>query len=675
MSGPVALWSWLSPVVIGGSALAFIALERLLPYRRGQRLLRPGFWNDLVGYALIQSYLLGLVIARFIGWMDGATGLSRLHLVSAWPVPLQVGFFVVTHDLYIYLFHRLQHHSAFLWRIHEAHHATADVDWLSGSRSHALEILINQTIEFAPLTLLGAAPEVALIKLTIDAVWGMFIHSNIDVRSGRLQLIFNGPEMHRWHHAVEIRDGINFATKLAVWDWWFRTACLPARKPVGYGLYEGSFPRGFLGQQAFAFRRPRGRPRRVGSTIGALETLRYRELLRLVATRALALAVLVGRLLLVLLATVPCTISRLVAGRSRAVTSGPARRNATPRILFICGTLNHTTQLHQVAAALPDFEHAFTWYYCDGVLEAFRRLGWLRSTALGDKLRARCLAYLHAHALPLDLGGERGHYDLVITCSDMTVPRNITSGSLVLLQEGMTDPEDLVFRLVRALRLPPWLAITSAATGLSHAYDRLCVASDGYRELFEKKGARPETIVVTGIPNFDDCERFRTNDFPHHGFLLVCSSDIRETARWEDRPRFIRDVLHIAAGRPVIWKLHPNENATRARAELAALAPEALIYEHGSAEEMIANCAVLVTQYSSTAYVGLALGKEVHSFFDGAELRRLCPVQNGGTSARNVAAVCRALIEARRRDLAQSSPSTRHAPPPALLEDGSAMSG
>ena len=361
----------------------------------------------------------------------------------------------------------------------------------------------------------------------------------------------------------------------------------------------------------------------------------------------LAAVVFVGRVLLVLLAAAPCALGRLVAQLSPPPAPPARRRTGKPRILFIGGTINHTTQLHQVAAQLPEFEHAFTWYYCDGVLELFRKLGWLESTALGDKLRARCLAYLQSRGLPLDLGGARGDYDLVITCSDMAVPKNVRGCPLVLLQEGMTDPEDLIFRLVRALRLPPWLAITSSATSLSHAYDRFCVASEGYREHFVKKGARPETIVVTGIPNFDDCERYRKNSFPHRDFLLVCSSDIRETARWEDRPRFIREVVTLAAGRAIIWKLHPNENVLRARAELGALAAEALIYETGCAEEMIANCTVLVTQYSSTAYVGLALGKEVHSFFDLGELRRLCPLQNGGASAARVADVCRDLIRAR----------------------------
>ena len=253
MLNGVAPWSVLSPIIIVVAALTLITLERRFPYTRGQRFLRDLFWTDLLGYALLQSYLLGLVIARILAWLDGQTGLSRLHLVSDWPVSMQVAFFVVTHDLYIYAFHRLQHRSPLLWRIHEAHHATADVDWLSGSRSHALEILVNQTIEFAPLALLGAAPEVALIKLTLDAVWGMYIHANLDVRTGRLQRFLNGPEMHRWHHAVEIRDGVKLATKFTFWDWLFGNAYRPAHKPRGYGLDDVVFPRNFLAQQLFAF--------------------------------------------------------------------------------------------------------------------------------------------------------------------------------------------------------------------------------------------------------------------------------------------------------------------------------------------------------------------------------------------------------------------------------------
>ncbi|HEX4339933.1 MAG TPA: sterol desaturase family protein [Polyangiaceae bacterium] len=247
--------AYLGNVVIAATAVTLVLLERRFPYDRGQKLFREGFFNDFVLYTLVQSYVMGLIIAWVIERIDASTHVSRLHLVSSWPLWVQMLVFFVAHDFYIYWFHRAQHHSKYLWRVHEAHHATEDVDWLSGSRSHALEILINQTVEFAPIVLLGARPEVALFKGVIDAVWGMYIHSNVDVRSGRLQYFLNGPEMHRWHHAIEITEGgINFATKLAIWDYLFGTAVRPPVKPRGYGLLDG-FPKNFFVQFVHAFRR------------------------------------------------------------------------------------------------------------------------------------------------------------------------------------------------------------------------------------------------------------------------------------------------------------------------------------------------------------------------------------------------------------------------------------
>jgi len=250
----------LSPLLIVVGAGIIIALERRFPYDRGQRLLREGFWNDLIWYFLIQSYVLAMLIAQLVRWVDAGTGLSHMGLVSAWPLAVQVVFFLVLHDLYIYWFHRLQHHSPVLWRIHEAHHSAKTVDWLSGSRSHSLEILINQSIELGAIVLLGGAPEVLLIKGAFSAVWGMYIHSNIDVRSGWLQRIINGPEAHRWHHSADATDGsFNFGTKLAIWDWLFGTLRIPRHKPRAYGLTDVDFPRGYVRQHLFAFRplRPR----------------------------------------------------------------------------------------------------------------------------------------------------------------------------------------------------------------------------------------------------------------------------------------------------------------------------------------------------------------------------------------------------------------------------------
>jgi sterol desaturase/sphingolipid hydroxylase (fatty acid hydroxylase superfamily) len=247
-------WTILAPLIIVGGAALLIGLERRWPYDR-QPFLRDGLAVDVIGYALFQSYVLALVIRALVSWIDGATGLSRHGLVSGWPLAAQVAFFVVSHDLYIYWFHRWQHRNRYLWRIHEAHHSATQVDWIAGARSHSLEILVNQTIELGAMVLLGADPDVILIKGCLSALWGMWIHSNVDVRTGWLQKIVNGPEMHRWHHAIDYPgDGSNYGTKLAIWDWLFGTAHRPPRKPAGYGL-AAPFPRGYVAQHVYAFRR------------------------------------------------------------------------------------------------------------------------------------------------------------------------------------------------------------------------------------------------------------------------------------------------------------------------------------------------------------------------------------------------------------------------------------
>jgi len=234
----------------------FIWLERKIPYKKGLPVFREGFWVDMIWYTLVQSYFLKILIFDYIIQpMDRAWHLSSLHLVTSWPLVLQVLFFLVIYDFYIYWFHRWQHHSKLLWRTHEAHHSNKEVDWLAGTRSHAVEILINQTVEFAPIVLLGANPLVVPIKALLDAVWGMYIHSNIDVRSGKLQYIINGPEMHQWHHANDRRVFYaNFSTKFAVWDWLFGTAFLPDEKPEEYGLYY-DYPKDYFLQHAFSVRR------------------------------------------------------------------------------------------------------------------------------------------------------------------------------------------------------------------------------------------------------------------------------------------------------------------------------------------------------------------------------------------------------------------------------------
>jgi hypothetical protein len=314
------------------------------------------------------------------------------------------------------------------------------------------------------------------------------------------------------------------------------------------------------------------------------------------------------------------------------------------KALFVCGSPNQTRMMHAVSRHLPQFDRYFTPFFCDGPGRLVQRTGALDFTVLGGRFVEKTMRYLDEQGVALDPEGRSRRYDLVVTCSDLIVPKRIRGSRLVLVQEGMTDPENLAYHVVRTLRLPRWLAQTST-TGLSDLYDIFCVASRGYRDLFVAKGARPEKIRVTGIPNFDHCEAYRKNDFPHRDYVLVATSDMRETFKYENRRKFIEKAKRIADGRPLLFKCHPNENPHRAAREVERHAPGALFYSEGNTDHMIANCEALVTRYSSVVYVAAALGKEIHSDLAPETLSRLLPWQNGGTSAENIARECLRLFE------------------------------
>ncbi len=306
--------------------------------------------------------------------------------------------------------------------------------------------------------------------------------------------------------------------------------------------------------------------------------------------------------------------------------------------------MNQTTQMHQIAGWLTDYDQYFSPFFSDGILGKASDIGLLEFTIMGSKRSLRTLEYLRSHDLKLDIGGYLHAYDLVLTCTDLIVPKHIKSRKIVLVQEGMTEPETVLYHLARNFQwVPRWIAGTST-TGLSDSYEKFCVASEGYRDLFIRKGVNPAKIVVTSIPNFDNCEQYLQNDFPYHDYVLVCTSDNRETFIYENRAKNIRKYVEMAEGGQLIFKLHPNENAERAIREIEQYAPESIVFSEGKTEEMIANSRMLIAQFLSTIFVGSALNKVVHCGLPPEVLKSLTPLQNK-SAAKNIADVCRQVID------------------------------
>ena len=307
--------------------------------------------------------------------------------------------------------------------------------------------------------------------------------------------------------------------------------------------------------------------------------------------------------------------------------------------------MNQTTQMHKISLELSEYKAYFSPFFASGFLGFLNKLKLVEYTILGGEVKQKALNYIRENNLNLDYRGKNDDYDLVIISQDITFPSNLKKFKTILVQEGMTDPPDWRYHVTRFLHLYRWCASTSM-TGLSHQYDYFCVASDGFRDQFVRRGIMPHKIRVTGIPNFDNIlNEMKDLKFEHKNYVLVATSDIRETLKYENRKKLIKFALKIADGRKLIFKLHPNENVKKRIAEIKKYAPEALVYHGVNIDPLIANCDVFITKFSSTLFPAFVLGKEVHCSIDNEELRKLVPIQNFGTSAKNIAEVARELLE------------------------------
>ena len=305
--------------------------------------------------------------------------------------------------------------------------------------------------------------------------------------------------------------------------------------------------------------------------------------------------------------------------------------------------------MHQISSYLSDeYDCWFSQFYPDYEFEKLPlRAGLLENSIMSGHFKEKADKYLADYGLQSDYMAEKNDYDMAVFCTDLIVPRKLRSAKKIWVQEGMIDELTLWSKVVKASRfIPRYFAMGTSLNGSSNLCDINCVGSEGYKNFIEKMGTDREKIVITGIPNFDNIPQFINNDFPLRDYVLVATSDIRECFRKDDRIGFLNKCKEIVGDRKVIFKLHPNEIQERAFAEIRQVfGPDAVIYTDGNSNHMVANCQELITQFSTLVYVGIVLGKKVHSYFDLNELYRLVPQQNSATSARKIADICQGFME------------------------------
>ncbi len=253
-------------------ALSIVVLlfEIVLPWRKGQRVLRKGFWLDvfyiffnfflfsLIGYNALSNIGVNL-FNDVLAWF-GISNIVAIELQSM-PVWSQLLIMFVVAD-FIQWFVQVQlHKQPWLWKFHKVHHSVQEMGFAAHFRFHFMETIIYKSVQYIPLAMIGFGIEQFFVVHMFSVFIGHLNHANLPWNYGWLGYIFNNPKMHIWHHSKQLppshRDGINFGISLSIWDYLFKTAYIPndgQNIDLGFDDVE-DYPQDFLGQLTRPFKK------------------------------------------------------------------------------------------------------------------------------------------------------------------------------------------------------------------------------------------------------------------------------------------------------------------------------------------------------------------------------------------------------------------------------------
>ena len=219
----------------------FVPLERLAGIKR-QAFFRREFLTDL-GYYVLSSILVGVLIGAPLVFMGAAVHQlvpwRVLAAIAALPGWVRLILALLVGEIFYYWAHRFTHEIPLLWRFHSIHHSARDVDFLTNTRTHPVDMAFTRICGFIPVLALGLTGDstvVTALLLIAGTVWGFFIHANVRWRFGFLEHIITTPFFHHWHHTEDRRRDGNYAAMFAFIDHLFGTYQRPDQWPAGYGI-------------------------------------------------------------------------------------------------------------------------------------------------------------------------------------------------------------------------------------------------------------------------------------------------------------------------------------------------------------------------------------------------------------------------------------------------------
>jgi len=255
--------------LVGASVIIYI-LEIIFPWRKNQPAIREYFWLDIFYlfwnyflFSLIAYNALSMVGVQLFNDFLGLFNITNIVAIQIGNLPgwLQLLLIFVLRDFMQWTIHRMYHHVNWMWEFHKVHHSTRQMGFAALLRYHWMENILYRTLEYIPLAMIGFSITDFFIVHIFTLVIGQLSHSNLNIPLGPFKYIFNGPQMHLWHHVKDMPtghpNGFNYGITLSLWDYLFKTNYWPSddeNLPVGLPDNE-SFPEDFVGQTIRPFQR------------------------------------------------------------------------------------------------------------------------------------------------------------------------------------------------------------------------------------------------------------------------------------------------------------------------------------------------------------------------------------------------------------------------------------
>ena len=215
-----------------------LTLERAWTYYKAKSQ-KHMIWRDMMSTA-VQTFVAGGVMAAVVVPIlhyGPNTFLGRRIIFGLsdelGPLWVQVIAAFLLSSLWHYWMHRWEHTNDFLWKLHGYHHSVTNVQISNVLVSNPLDWALRNVLGGLVLGIIGFNPLAIIIAGSLGLNYGNFSHSGTDAKGGWFNYIWNGPEVHRWHHATaypddpKFRYGCNFGVSTTFYDQLFGTFYLP----------------------------------------------------------------------------------------------------------------------------------------------------------------------------------------------------------------------------------------------------------------------------------------------------------------------------------------------------------------------------------------------------------------------------------------------------------------